>query len=212
MTDTTVFVMRHGQSEGNVARIWTSARAGYPLTDLGREQARAAAVPLLSRNVSTVYGSPLVRAQQTAEEVAGVLGLSPLVLEGVEELHVGVHEGQHDDDVAPIAMEVFGRWLGEGDFDHGFEGGETGREIAERMSAALNEVADAHPGEAVVVVSHGGSMAVGLGGLCDNLPVTFVGRHLLANTDVVEARRSGGEWHCVSWAGLDPVDGADGDR
>ena len=29
-----ILLVRHGQSEGNVARVWTSARGGFPLTDL----------------------------------------------------------------------------------------------------------------------------------------------------------------------------------
>jgi len=204
VTTTRLFVMRHGQSEGNVGRIWTSARDGYPLTDLGREQVRLSAERLRGQGVAGVYGSPLVRAQQSAAEVAGVLGVGWQVLEGVEELHVGVHEGRHDDDVAPVAMEVFGRWLRDGDLDHGFEGGETGRQVAERFGSALGAVADEHSGGSVAVVSHGGAIALGLGVLCDNLPVGWVGTHLLANADVVEVVRSRAGWHCVAWAGLVP--------
>ena len=117
---TRVFVMRHGESEGNVAGIWTSARTGFPLTLRGREQARTAAGELVDRQITAVYGSTLVRAHQTADEVAAVLGLDAVVVEGVEELHVGIHEGSHDDEVAPVAMEVFGRWLNDDDLDHGF--------------------------------------------------------------------------------------------
>jgi len=204
MPTTRLLVMRHGESEGNVARIWTSARVGYPLTERGRAQARAAGGRVADRGVSAVYGSPLVRAHETAAEVAEVLGLEVRVLEGVEELHVGVHEGSHDDDVAPIAMEVFGRWMREGDLEHGFQGGETGHQIAARMSEALNRVADAHPDEAIVVVSHGGSMAVGVAALCDNIGVEFVGEHMLRNTDVVEIVRSDAGWQCVAWAGRVP--------
>ena len=204
MPTTRLLVMRHGESEGNVARIWTSARVGYPLTERGHAQARAAGARVSDRGVSAVYGSPLVRAHETAADVAEVLGLEVRVLEGVEELHVGVHEGSHDDDVAPIAMEVFGRWMREGDLEHGFQGGETGYQIAARMSEALNRVADAHPDEAIVVVSHGGSMAVGMAALCDNIGVDFVGEHMLRNTDVVEVIRSDAGWHCVAWAGRSP--------
>jgi len=194
--------MRHGQSEGNVARIWTSARTGYPLTELGREQAKDAALGLRHRGVAAVYGSPLVRARQTAEEVAGVLGLQPAVLDGVEELHVGVHEGRHDDDVAPIAVEVFGRWLRHGDLDHGFEGGESGREVADRFGAALRAVVANHEGGTVVVVSHGGAMALGVAALCVNVPSQFVADHLLANCDVVDVAYDGVDWWARTWAGI----------
>jgi probable phosphoglycerate mutase len=202
---TRVLVMRHGQSEGNVARIWTSARTGYPLTDLGREQARTAAEPLRDAGIEAAYHSPLVRARQTAQEAAAVLGVETHDLPGVEELHVGVLEEKHDDEVAPIAIDVFGRWLHLGDLDHGFEGGETGRQVADRVAAALAAVADSHDGGTALVVSHGGAMALGLTAMSANLTPRFAADHLLENAEVVDlVRDDDGTWRCVSWAGLAP--------
>lgn len=204
-----VLLVRHGQSEGNVARVWTSARGGFPLTELGHVQARAAGESLRGRDVVAVYGSPLVRAQQTAAEIGAVLGLPSEVLEGVEELHVGIHEGVHDDHVGPVAAEVFGAWWRDNDLSGGFEGGETGVEIAARMRSALDLVADKHPGETAVVVSHGGAMAVGVVALC-SLDAAYVATHLLKNCDVVELERDDeGAWVCAAWAGeRPPVRGA----
>jgi probable phosphoglycerate mutase len=197
-----VLVVRHGQSEGNVARIWTSSREGYPLTVLGHEQARAVGETLTGEDVVAVYGSPLPRAQQTAAEIAAVIGLTHGVLDGVEEMHVGHHEGKHNDEVAPLAAEVFGRWWRDGDLSDGFPGGETGQQIADRMRAALDEVADRHTGSTCVVVSHGGAMAVGITALADNLDALFVSEHLLANTDVVDLEREHGTWRVRTWAGI----------
>lgn len=202
MTATRVLVLRHGQSEGNVAQVWTSTFEGYPLTEQGREQARRAGERLVDRGVTAVYGSPLPRAQQTAQEVGAVLGLPVGVLEGVHELDVGIHEGQHDETVGPVALEVFGRWWRDDDLSAGFPGGETGVEIVARMHAALDEVADRHDGGTVLVVSHGGAMAVGITSMCDNLDSLFVSQHILANCDLVELRRDDAGWHCDSWAGL----------
>jgi probable phosphoglycerate mutase len=202
--ETTVLLVRHGQSEGNVSRVWTSARLGFPLTALGHEQARSVGEQLLGRGVVAVYGSPLVRAQESAAEIAAVLGLDHQVLEGVEELHVGVHEGVHDDHVGPVAEEVFGRWWRDLDLSGGFEGGETGQQIADRMAGALDLVADRHPAATSVVVSHGGAMAVGITALC-SLDTRFVSTHLLANCQVVElVRAADGSWTCLAWAGQRP--------
>lgn len=199
-----ILLVRHGQSEGNVARVWTSARGGFPLTELGHEQARAVGATLAGRDVVAVYGSPLVRAQETAAEIAALMGLAPGELEGVEELHVGVHEGVHDDTVGPVAEQVFGAWWRDNDLSGGFEGGETGVQIAARMREALHLVADKHAGETTVVVSHGGAMAVGVIALCD-LDPAFVATHLLKNCDVVELERDvDGAWTCTSWAGERP--------
>ena len=204
MTTTRVLVLRHGQSEGNVARVWTSTLEGYPLTDRGREQAREAGARLVDRGVTAVYASRLPRARQTAEELAAVLGLPVSVLDGVHELDVGIHEGQHDDNVGPVALEVFSRWWRDEDLSAGFPGGETGAAIVARMRSALDHVADRHEGGTVVVVSHGGAMAVGIGALCANLDTLFVSQHILANCDLVELRRDGADWRCDSWAGVPP--------
>ena len=65
MSDTSrVLLVRHGQSEGNVARIWTSAREGFPLTELGRQQAREVGALLAPRAPVALYASALLRAQQ----------------------------------------------------------------------------------------------------------------------------------------------------
>lgn len=202
MTATRVLVLRHGQSEGNVAQVWTSAFDGYPLTPHGRDQARAAGERLAAHGVSSIYASPLPRAQQTAAELGAVLGLPVSTLDGVQELDVGVHEGQHDDTVGPVALAVFGAWWREEDLSAGFPGGETGHQIVARMRSALDTVADRHEGATTVVVSHGGAMAVGLQSLCDNLDALFVSQHILGNCELVELRRDADGWHCESWAGL----------
>ena len=202
MTDTRVLVLRHGQSEGNVAQVWTSSPEGYPLTERGREQARAAGERLAGSGVTTLYASPLPRAQQTAAEVGAVLRLPVATLAGVHELDVGVHEGEHDDTVGPVALRVFSAWWREDDLTAGFPGGETGFQIVERMRAALDSVADRHEGSTSLVVSHGGAMAVGIQNLCDNLDALFVSQHILANCELVELRRDADGWRCEAWAGL----------
>ena len=199
---TRVVVVRHGQSEGNVAGVWTSARTGSPLTDLGLEQARGLGWRLVDVAASAVYASPLVRAQQTAAEIGEVLGLPVRTLEGVEEMHVGVHEGAHDDTIGPVALDVFGRWWRDGDLSARFEGGETGHEIASRVRASLEKVVAEHPGETVVVVSHGGAMAVALTEMSDNLGAEFVSQHILANCEAVVVTHDDGTWRCESWAGI----------
>jgi probable phosphoglycerate mutase len=202
MTVTRVIVMRHGQAESNVPQVWTSSPIGYPLTAVGHEQARLAGSALLGRDVVAVWSSTLVRAKQTAAEVGAVLGLVPRTLAGLQEIHVGVHEGGSNGEVSPIAEEVFTRWWRDQDLSHGFDGGETGLEITGRMSTALDHVIDENPGETSVVVSHGGAMIVGLAALCSNIDGEFAWHHILDNTSTVEIVQERGGWRCVSWMGV----------
>ncbi len=77
-----VFLLRHGQSVANVQRLIASspavALAAYGLTETGREQvqrsvAAARAAELLPAECRIV-SSPLLRARESAEVAAGVLG------------------------------------------------------------------------------------------------------------------------------------------
>ena len=204
MTAARVWVLRHGESEGNVANVWTSAHVGYPLTEKGRAQARAAGESFRERGgVTALYASRIPRAQQTATEIAEVLAVPVRTLPGVEEFDVGIHEGVHDDDVAPVAAEVFGRWMRDGDLSAGFEGGESGESIVARMRASFDLVADENPDGISVVVSHGGAIAIAAPAICGNLTAEVVVGHLLENCDLVELERDADGWRCVRWAGLD---------
>src|SRR5436309_8138951 len=73
-----VLLVRHGQSEWNAVGRW-QGQADPPLTDLGRQQARAAAHSLGS--LDAVFASDLQRATETAVIVAAQLGIGPVVLD-----------------------------------------------------------------------------------------------------------------------------------
>ncbi|MDR7087980.1 broad specificity phosphatase PhoE [Aeromicrobium panaciterrae] len=82
--------VRHGQSTWNAMDRMQGHELSPPLTDLGREQATAAAEALADRNVVRILSSPAVRARQTADLIAARLGLEvleePLLLEkGLDE-------------------------------------------------------------------------------------------------------------------------------
>ena len=73
-----MILLRHGQSEFNVVFNATRVDPGIPdprLTEEGRRQARAAAAALAAFPVERLIASPYTRALETAEIVAGELGL-----------------------------------------------------------------------------------------------------------------------------------------
>jgi broad specificity phosphatase PhoE len=200
-------LVRHGESTSNTGRIATSARSGYPLTERGRRQAARLAETLAETAspghpaaIQRVYSSTIQRARQTAQVIGGRLGTPVSVVAGLEEIHVGVFEGMSEDDPALDGATNFRRWLRHGDLDHGFDGGETARAVAIRVSAALVDLADRHEGEEIAVVSHGGALVLGLSRLCWNLAPTFVADHLLDNCDSVVVEVDGADWTCLRWA------------
>ena len=63
-----IYLVRHGQSEGNVRDLWYG-KTDLPLTELGRSQARQAGEKLKNIPFSVCYASPLSRALETAKLV-----------------------------------------------------------------------------------------------------------------------------------------------
>lgn len=67
--------LRHGQSTWNAAGRLQGHTPHPPLTELGLDQAEAAAAHALDLGIEHVVSSPAVRARQTAQVVAQALGL-----------------------------------------------------------------------------------------------------------------------------------------
>jgi len=156
LAPTRILLLRHGQSEDNVFNRlagWSDSH----LTDLGRAQAERAAQWIAeSFRPRVLFVSPLNRAQQTAEPLVRRTGLPPRLHEDLRELHFGDLDGL----TIPEIEERFpGAWpiaADEADLDYGFPNGEVRRAFYGRIRRAYDAIAEAHQGEAVVVVTHGG--------------------------------------------------------
>lgn len=88
-------LVRHGESEANAKGIISRDINKFPLTPLGREQARNSGKQLAEFKslINGVYSSPLLRAQQTAQEFLTGMNLSKNIeiLEGLTETYFGEH-------------------------------------------------------------------------------------------------------------------------
>jgi probable phosphoglycerate mutase len=186
---TTLVVARHAEAAYEVDE-W--ADEGGSLTALGRKQAAALGEALGGRRVAHVWTSTLARAVQTAEIAAARLGVGVTTRSDLREFGVGDHAGVPKE-VDPF-LETYLRWL-DGDLDVRMPGSETGREIADRVGGVLREIADLHPGETVLVVSHGGAIGVGVPTLCR----MDVAQSQLANTATVEVLADADGWVCTRW-------------
>ena len=155
-----IVVARHGETEYEAEEMGV---AGGSLTARGREQARELGERLRAERVAGVVCSELSRAVQTAEIAAAALGLPVRVREQLQEFAVGDYRGRPYD--PEFFDEVLGGWLA-GDLEPGVPGGETGREVVERVLPVLEELADEFRGETLLVVTHGG-VILALFGLVD---------------------------------------------
>jgi probable phosphoglycerate mutase len=190
-----VFVARHGEA---VYESELLSDAGGWLSPLGREQARALAERLAPERIARVWTSDMARAVQTGEIVAAALGTDVVVRTGLREFGVG-HAAGTTGDPDPFA-ETFAAWL-DGDLTARIPGGESGEEVTARYGAVLEEIADAHRGEAVLVISHGGVMCMALSALAGNLALNHSRDRPLPNGGVVALEGDADGWVARSWAG-----------
>ncbi|MFC6714452.1 histidine phosphatase family protein [Branchiibius cervicis] len=74
MTGRRLIIWRHGQTTYNAEGRW-QGQLDVPLSELGREQARAGAHALLAYDIDAIWASDLSRASATAESLAQLVDL-----------------------------------------------------------------------------------------------------------------------------------------
>jgi broad specificity phosphatase PhoE len=90
---------------------------------------------------------------QTAAIVAAPHGLSPRPLDALTECDVGRWEGMDWQSIRYLDAEAHQRFMANPS-EHGYPGGESFRDVVERVSTAIEELLAIHPGESILVVAH----------------------------------------------------------
>ena len=177
----TFVVVRHAEAAYEQDVL---TRDGGWLTAAGRAQAVHLADQLAGRRVAAVVTSDLARAVQTAELIAGRLGVGPTVetRAGLREFDIGNWEGKPR---TFSLASVVDAWAA-GDLSAGCEGAETGADIVARFSAVIQDLADQYRGETVLVVSHGTAMQLALGTAATNTTTRFTFGRAVPNCGVAE--------------------------
>jgi probable phosphoglycerate mutase len=148
-------LVRHGESEGNVVRIFTTTPMTLALTELGRQQSREAAAVIASiAHPIIVIASPYVRARDTGLIIADTLQLPFEIRDGLHEREAGEFAGRSYDDIADAeGFDPLRPWAWIP------AGGESYEHVRNRIGPILDELVARFPDDDIVVVSHGGVMA-----------------------------------------------------
>ncbi|MGV0745705.1 glucosyl-3-phosphoglycerate phosphatase [Mycolicibacterium sp. XJ870] len=172
-------MLRHGQTEYN-AGSRMQGQLDTELSDLGRDQAAAAADVLAKRQPLLIVSSDLKRALDTAVTLGDRSGIPVEVDRRLRETHLGDWQGMTHlevDAAAPgarLAWREDARWAP--------HGGESRVDVAERSLPVIAEIVAEQqewgidgPERPVVLVAHGGLIAALTAGLLrlpvDNWPV-----------------------------------------
>lgn len=151
---TLLVLTRHGQTVWHRENRYAGV-SDVDLTDVGRRQAESLAEWVRASPPDAIVCSPVRRALETAQPSAAVLGLAPVVMEGLREVSFGVAEGrtlaelEHDSDGPDMV-----RRFRSDPVAHPFPGADAPAAAAERGAGALREVATSYAGQTVLVVAH----------------------------------------------------------
>jgi broad specificity phosphatase PhoE len=172
-----LILVRHGESLGNRERIFATSPHELPLTELGYEQAQAAARRIAELfHPTLVVSSEYVRASETARIIAGSLGVPLRVELDLHEREVGAHRGlSYDSLTAAPDYDAARPWAWKP------EGGESYEEVQARAAPTMDRLAAEHPEEDVVLVSHGGVMVT----LWAHAAQEWNGAHIPPNCGIV---------------------------
>ncbi len=153
-----VLLVRHGESAPYVDGEPHPLHEGHgdpPLSPRGEEQAAALAARLAGAGITAAYASDLRRTRQTAAPLLARTGLDLRVVAALREVNLGEWEGglyrKMGAEGHPRFVEhvVTGRWAA-------IPGAEDDAALRRRVVGAMDEILASHPGERVLVVSHGG--------------------------------------------------------
>jgi probable phosphoglycerate mutase len=149
-----VTLVRHGESEGNVADQW-HGRTDSALSERGLGQ--GAELAKWYGGIGRVYASPLQRARLTAEAFARSHGIDDVtIVDDLMEMDFGEWEGLTTDEIRTGHPESFERVFHHGeDLPRGTTG-ETIAGTARRIRGVVGEVARRHPGGGAALFTHGG--------------------------------------------------------
>jgi broad specificity phosphatase PhoE len=148
-----LIMVRHGESEGNAIRRFTTS-GDAKITELGRRQAHEAALRIkLKFQPTLLIASTFARARETGRIIAGVLRI-PIEYEAeFREQSLGDLAGQPYESVAnDPTFDPKRSWVWRA------PGGESHEDVLRRVAPVLDRVARQYPNDEIVIVSHGGVM------------------------------------------------------
>lgn len=200
MQETNIVLIRHGETAWNAERR-LQGHLDIALNPEGERQARALGRALAGERIDHIVSSDLMRARQTAEAVAVHHGRPVQQDSALRERCYGGFEGLLYSEIAQRFPAEFTAWQArdvDGVLPAGANRGETFREFYDRVHGAMLRWAAAHPGQALVLVAHGGVLECAYRaalGLSLETPRDFKVHNASINRFVV----AGGALRLVKW-------------
>ena len=200
---TLIYLVRHGETEGNVNGIY-QGQNDTPLTDLGIKQSKELGGKLRLIDFQAVYSSDLLRAKRTAELVLEPKPVDITLDRRLRERDFGIFTGKLHSDVYAEnkgMFDVFVTLSREARWTYDFNGIiESDQVLSQRMSAVMHDIVRSHMAQNILVVSHGGAIRTFLGKLDPRYYDLMPG-----NASCVQLKVVDGVFHILESEGYTPL-------
>ena len=177
-------LLRHGESVANRER-WLAGSVETPLSERGREQARAAGRALAATPLERVLTSDLSRARDTARIALEGRAVPLSVHPELQERNLGVWRGRPISEIRAEAGDRLWSWT------FRVEGGESCGDTAARALGFLRTVPEVRG--TTLVVAHGGVIRCLLG-LVEGTPYAEIGKRKVPNAIPIRLDLGPGGW------------------
>ena len=213
MTD--ILLIRHGETAWNRMRRM-QGHIDIGLNDEGQRQARSLARALQSERPAAIYASDLQRARDTAQAVADMHQLPVHIDSALRERCYGAFEGLMYDEISLQHPEAFALWQSrdpKARFPAGERAAETLEEFHQRSVDVITRIAQQHPDQRIVIVTHGGVLEC-LYRAAHDLPMTSPRDFAILNAAINRLHWDGHKFRVLQWGdaahieadGLDEID------
>lgn len=203
MSPTRLCIVRHGETDWNAQRR-LQGQIDIPLNAAGRAQAAATAAGLAGQSFAAIYSSDLARTWQTASPIAASLGLAVHAEPGLRERHFGQMQGLTGDEARVRCPDVHAAYAAR-DALHDLGGGESLTRFAARVAATLDELADRHAGQTLLLVAHGGVLDIAYR-LATGRDLTAARDFQVPNAALNWIERHDASWHLAAWGQRDHLE------
>lgn len=169
--NTTIYLIRHGESDGNAAHIFCG-QTNVPLTPRGVRQAEITGAYMRQFHLDAVYASDLIRAFKTGSIIANCQFLSAIPDPQLREIHGGAWENQNYDWIGrhfPAELAVWQQNVG----CARCPGGESVVQVQQRITRRIRELARENSGKVLGLATHALAIRAFVGFVLQKQPDTW---------------------------------------
>lgn len=153
-----IYIMRHGQTDSNIANILQGQKIDEPLNSEGKNQVGSLAKGI-DKDFDIIFTSPLKRARESADIVSQEINVPVIEKKELVERDYGKLSEKNWEE-AGVEAGIDHLTLKKKDWDQEYDyrpyGGESVEDVKNRFFSFINEIKNNYSDKKVLIVAHGG--------------------------------------------------------